>query len=187
MPDRSKTPYLVSTIATGIFNDEFDSDTGYSTLASISGWLANNVGLLNTIIYKGYSGSGVAATPTDLVDDTVLQPSGNFRFEEADIYKQIYLNNYYTKKARAVLKGIDSSVDFISLREGDSMITRTNKNEIAKTYRGFAKDAQERLELLVAKYNIYDAEPVQVAGTDASVDASGDIYSAYDYRGRVGW
>ena len=56
------------------------------------------------------------------------------------------------------------------------MITRTNKNEIAKTYRGFAKDAQERLDMLVAKYNIYDAEPVQVAGTDASIDASGDIY-----------
>ena len=184
MPDRSKTPYLVSTIATGIYNDEFDSDTGYSTLASISGWLANNVGLLNTIIYRAFSGSG---STTDYPDDTVLMPSGNFRFEEADIYKQIYLNNYYTKKARAVLKGIDSSVDFISLREGDSMITRTNKNEIAKTYRGFAKDAQERLETLVAKYNIYDAEPVQVAGTDASVDASVDIYSAYDYRGRVGY
>ena len=51
MPDRSKTPYLVSTIATGIFNDEFDSDTGFSTLSSISGWLANNVGLLNTQLY----------------------------------------------------------------------------------------------------------------------------------------
>ena len=91
MPDRSKTPYLVSTIATGIYNDEFDSDTGYSTLASISGWLANNVGLLNTIIYRAFSGSG---STTDYPDDTVLMPSGNFRFEEADIYKQIYLNNY---------------------------------------------------------------------------------------------
>ena len=117
MPDRSKTPYLVSTLATGIFNDEFDSDTGFATLASISGWLANNVGLLNTITYTAFSGSGVAAGT--LVDDTVLQPSGGFRFEEGDIYKQIYLTNYYTKKARAVLKGIDSSVDFISLREGD--------------------------------------------------------------------
>ena len=182
MPDRSKTPYLVSTLATGIFNDEFDSDTGFATLASISGWLANNVGLLNTITYTAFSGSGVAAGT--LVDDTVLQPSGGFRFEEGDIYKQIYLTNYYTKKARAVLKGIDSSVDFISLREGDSMITRTNKNEIAKTYRGFAKDAQERLDDLVARYNIYEAHPLQAAGNDASIDASGDIYAAYDWRPR---
>ena len=187
MPDRSKTPYLVSTIATGIYNDEFDSETGYSTLVSISGWLANNVGLLNTQLYTSYSGSGVSVSDTQYPNDTVLSPSGNFRFEEADIYKQIYLTNYYTKKARAVLKGIDSSVDFISLREGDSVITRTNKNEIAKTYRGFAKDAQERLEMLTAKYNIYEAQPVQVAGTDASVDASGDIYSAYDYRRGREW
>ena len=111
MPDRSKTPYLVSTIATGIFNDEFDSDTGFATIASISGWLANNVGLLNTTLYTAFSGSGSA---TEYPDDTVVQPSGSFRFEEADIYKQVYLTNYYTKKARAVLKGIDSSVDFIS-------------------------------------------------------------------------
>ena len=187
MPDRSRTPYLVSTIATGIYNDEFDSETGYSTLSSISGWLANNIGLLNTILYTSYSGSGAADNDSEYPGDTVLSPSGSFRFEESDVYKQIYLTNYYTKKARAVLKGIDSSVDFISLREGDSVITRTNKNEIAKTYRGFAKDAQERLEMLVAKYNIYDAQPVQVAGTDASVSASGDIYSAYDYRGGGGW
>jgi len=178
MPDRSKTPYLVSTLATGIYNDEFDSDTGFATLTSISGWLANNVGLLNTTLYTAFSGSGQSST-----DDTVFQPSGQFRFEEGDIYKQLYLTNYYTKKARTILKGIGSSVDFITLREGDSTITRTNKNEVAKTYRGFAKDAQERLELLVAKYNIYDAAPVQVAGTDAAISASGDIYSAYDYRG----
>ena len=176
MPDRSKTPYLVSTIATGIYNDEFDSETGYSTLSSISGWLANNIGLLNTILYTAYSGSGAADNDSEYPGYTILSPSGSFRFEESDVYKQIYLTNYYTKKARAVLKGIDSSVDFISLREGDSMITRTNKNEIAKTYRGFAKDAQERLDLLVAKYNIYEATPVQTAGTDASVEASGDIY-----------
>jgi len=182
MPDRQKTPYLVSTIATGIFNDEFDSDTGFATLASISGWLANNVGLLNTTLYTAYSGSGAASNDAQYPGDTIISPSGNFRFEESDIYKQIYLTNYYTKKARAVLKGIDSSVDFISLKEGDSVITRTNKNEIAKTYRGFAKDAQENLDNLVAKYNIYQAEPVQVAGTDAPESpASGDVYGRIYY------
>ena len=73
------------------------------------------------------------------------------------------------EKARNVLKGIDSSVDFISLREGDSMITRTNKNEIAKTYRGLAKDAEEELEKQVYAYNYYQAQPRQVAGTDVRV------------------
>ncbi len=70
MPNRKKTPYLVSTIATGIYNDEFDSDAEYVTLTSISGWLANNIGLLNTIIYREFSGSGVTAGT--LYGDTVL-------------------------------------------------------------------------------------------------------------------
>lgn len=169
MPDRKSTPYLISTIATGVFRDEFDSDSDFASLSSISGWLENNIGLLNSQIYSCYSGSGLSD------GDTCVQPTGSFYFEESDIYKQIYLQNYYTKKARSVLKGIDSSVDFITLKEGDSVITRTNKNEIAKTYRGFARDAQEALDLLIAKYNIYGASPVQVAGDDAPT-TTGTVY-----------
>ena len=59
--DRKQTPYFVSTIATGIYRDEFDSNTGYQSLSQISGWLENNVGLLNTEIYSAFSGSGMAA------------------------------------------------------------------------------------------------------------------------------
>tara|TARA_R100000008_G_scaffold62859_1_gene40132 strand:+ start:102 stop:647 length:546 start_codon:yes stop_codon:yes gene_type:complete len=175
--NRKETPYFVSTIATGIYRDEFDSDTGYQSLSAISGWLENNVALLNTEIYSAFSGSGMSD------GDTALVTTGSFKFEEAEIFKQIYLVEYYKKKARAVLKGIDSSVDFITLRDGDSLITRTNKNEIAKTYRGFANDAQERLELLTAKYNIYNAAPVQVAGLDAA-DGTGEanyvVYNAFN-------
>lgn len=166
--DRKQTPYFVSTIATGIYRDEFDSDSTYQPISSISGWLENNVGLLNTEIYSAFSGSGMAD------GDTALVNTGGFKFEEADIFKQIYLVEYYKKKTRAILKNIDSSVDFITLRDGDATITRTNKNEIAKTYRGLATDAQERLEKLTAKYNIYGAAPVQVAGTDAP-DGTGEV------------
>ena len=78
--DRKQTPYFVSTIATGIYRDEFDSDTGYQSLSQISGWLENNVGLLNTEIYSAFSGSGM----TD--GDTALVNTGGFKFEEADIF-----------------------------------------------------------------------------------------------------
>lgn len=175
--DKRQTPYFVSTIATGIYRDEFDSDTGYQSISAISGWLENNVGLLNTQLYTSFSGSGTAD------GDTALQGTGSFRYEESDIFKQLYLVNYYKKKTRSVLKNIDSSVDFISLRDGDSMITRTNKNEIAKTYRGLTNDAEERLQMLTAKYNIYGAAPVQVAGLDAP-DGTGEgnfpVYRAFD-------
>ena len=172
--NKKLTPYFVSTIATGVYRDEFDSDTGYQSISKISGWLENNVGLLNTQIYTAFSGSGTAD------GDTAIQGTGDFLYEESAIFKQLYLVEYYKKKTRSVLKGIDSSVDFITLRDGDSTITRTNKNEIAKTYRGLANDAQGRLDALTAKYNIYAAAPVQVAGADATL-LSGEVnYPVYN-------
>ena len=52
--------------------------------------------------------------------------------------------------------------------------TRTNKNEIAKVYRGFAKDATEELEKAVYAYNFYQAAPRQVAGSEVRLSPSGD-------------
>jgi hypothetical protein len=170
MADIKSTPYLISSLATGIYRDEFDEDSGFASLDSISGWLETHLGLLNTRIYTEFSGSG------SIDGDTYIQPSGEFRLEEADIYKQIYLVNFYTKKTRSVLRGIDSSVDFVTLREGDSMITRTNKNEIAKTYRGLAKDAEEKLVGLIYSYNDFKSQPVQVAGSDTYLSTGTSTY-----------
>lgn len=153
-------------LANSVFVNEFDSDTDMATLSQISGWFENNVGELNTLIFTSFSGSGEAGK-----SDHVFHPT--MGLEESGLYKKLYLKHFYQKKARNVLKGIDSSVDFISLREGDSMITRTNKNEIAKVYRSFAKDSQEELEKAVYAYNFYKAQPRQVVGNDVSLDPSG--------------
>ena len=150
------------TLADSVFVNEFDSDTSMATQTQVSGWFENNVGELNTLLFTSFSGSGIGTNVAR------IQPAGTFGLEESGIYKQIYLKHFYQKKARNVLKGIDSSVDFITLREGDSMITRTNKNEIAKTYRGMAKDANEELDKLVYAYNFYQAKPRQVAGSELS-------------------
>lgn len=153
-------PYRFSDIATGIFDDEFDSDTGYANVTSISGWLTNNLGLLNTRIYTCFSGSG-----------DYIQNTGRFKFEEEAIYKQLYLTSYYKKKTRSVLLGIDT-IDFVSLKEGDSQIQRHNKGEIAKTYRGLANDAENQVDKLVTQYNLYGAKPLQVAGEDGSISGA---------------
>ena len=150
------------TLADSVFVNEFDSDTSMATQTQVSGWFENNVGELNTLLFTSFSGSGIGTNAAR------IQPTSTFGLEESGIYKQIYLKHFYQKKARNVLKGIDSSVDFITLREGDSMITRTNKNEIAKTYRGMAKDASEELDKLVYAYNFYQAKPRQVAGSELS-------------------
>jgi len=151
--------YSVHSLADEIFGNEFDYDSGYAQFYFISGWLANNIGQLNNRLFTSYEVSGAYFAPT-----------GSFKQEERAIYKQMYLYEFYTKKTRQVLRGVDSEVDFISLREGDSMITRTNKNELAKTYRGLANDANAELEKLITSYNMYQAAPVQVAGED------GDVY-----------
>jgi len=164
--------YSVHDLADEIFANEFEYDSGYAQFYYISGWLANNVGLLNTKIYSQYS-----------VQNSNFEPTGLFQQEERSIYKQMYLYEFYTKKTRQVLRGVDSSVDFVTLREGDTMITRTNKNELAKTYRGLANDAREEMERLVSSYNIYQAAPVQVAGEDGSpiFTGSGFFYYPYGY------
>ena len=162
--------YSVHDLADEIFANEFEYDSGYAQFFYISGWLANNVGLLNTKIYSQYS-----------VQNSNFEPTGFFQQEERSIYKQMYLYEFYTKKTRQVLRGVDSSVDFVTLREGDTMITRTNKNELAKTYRGLANDAREEMERLVSSYNIYQAAPVQVAGEDGSPIFTGSGYFYYPY------
>ena len=162
--------YSVHDLADEIFANEFEYDSGYAQFYYISGWLANNVGLLNTKIYSQYS-----------VQNSNFEPTGFFQQEERSIYKQMYLYEFYTKKTRQVLRGVDSSVDFVTLREGDTMITRTNKNELAKTYRALANDAREEIERLVSSYNIYQAAPVQVAGEDGSPIFTGSGYFYYPY------
>ncbi len=157
--------YSVHDLADEIFANEFEYDSGYAQFYFISGWLANNIGQLNTKIYSSFEVSSSDFTPT-----------GDFKQEERAIYKQMYLYEFYIKKTRKVLRGVDSSVDFLSLREGDTVITRTNKNELAKTYRGLANDAREEMERLVTSYNLYQAAPVQVAGIDGSPLVSGSGY-----------
>jgi dipeptidyl aminopeptidase/acylaminoacyl peptidase len=101
--------------------------------------------------------------------------------EILDKKSELYINKFIYKKTRQVLRGIDSSVDFITLREGDSLITRTNKNELAKTYRSLANDAKQELDQLVTAYKIYQARPVQVAGEDGSPMYTGSGYFYYPY------
>lgn len=136
---------VLSELATEIFETEFDSDSDVVTEVKIEAWLEANLGKLNILLESCYEGS-----------DPVW--SG----EEPDIYKLMYLKDFYTKKAAKTLRGIDGGIDFITVKEGDTVITKTNKNEVAKTYRGLAKDAGDELEDLVDKYRRYNSQPVDV-------------------------
>lgn len=149
----------IGTLATSIFENEFDS-TGV-TVVSISGWLENNIGQLNNLLYKSFSGISGEVPGLGL--------------EEQNIYKELYLYHYYTKQTRNTIRGIanDTNGNILSVRDGDNAITFVNKNEVSKVYKGLANDAYESVNSLVARYNSYQASPRQVGGIESLIQPTG--------------
>jgi hypothetical protein len=143
----------ISDLADSIFASEFDSDPDAVNLSLLNGWLQENLGLLNTLINTSYNGE-----------------NPGMGLKEKAIYKQIYLYNYYGKQTRNVLRGIvsvTSSDNILMVADGDNRIQFANKNEISKTFRDMARDSKQALDMMVAKYNIYAAKPLQVGGIEA--------------------
>jgi hypothetical protein len=178
----------IGALATSILDTEFDYITGSegdALLSTTSGWLAANVGMLNVLIYTKFNSGNLSALPL-----TGAQASGwIWQPEEEAIYKQVYLQEYYNKEARKILRntvnttttsGSTTDTDYTltewtSLREGDTQIQRqaivlsaTQKNESSRIVRGFANDATDELMRLIHNYNMYNAVPRQVAGNDGA-------------------
>ena len=153
-------PNVLEDLASGIVVTEFDSDTGIATVANVSGWLYENLGQVNTYLYTDFSGVNASGT------------YGVMDIEAQSVLRELYLCNYYNKQARTALRGIaNSSVsgdNILSLKDGESSVTFVNRNEVSKVYRGLASDCMEKVTRLAAQYNIYQAEPRQLGGIDAS-------------------
>ena len=149
----------ISGLATGIYEYELDS-TGV-TFGSISGWLNENVGMLNTYLYTSFSG-----------EDGEISGMG---LEEADIYKEMYLYHYYSKQARNTLRGItnDTNGNILSVTDGDNSVSFVNKNEVSKVYKSFAKDSHEKMLRMVQSYSSYNASPRQDGGIESLIDPTG--------------
>ena len=132
----------------------------------LANWLEGHLGELNNLIYTQFSG---------------YNPEG-FNLEEQAIIRELYLSEYNRKAHRRVLRGIDGSdgsEDFQMIREGDSMIQKSNKNITAKSYREAYLDSQERIKSLVYAYNLYGARPNQVSGGDAPASGQSPSVDAY--------
>lgn len=149
----------IGDLASGIFVTEFDSNTGINSISSISGWLQNNIGILNTYLYTNFSGE-----------------NPGFEDEENAIFSQLYLSEHYKKLSRSALRGVtEDTGSIVELVEGDTQIRFANKGEIAKTYRGLSRDAFDRADKLIHSYNMYEARPRQVVGYEGGTgDYIGD-------------
>jgi hypothetical protein len=160
---------ILGTLATKIYDEEIGFETGNARIAEvglIANWLEGHLGELNNLIFTSFSG---------------YNPSG-FNLEEQSIIRELYLSEYNRKAHRRVLRGIDGtngSPDFQVIREGDSMIQRSNKNVTAKSYREAYLDSQERVKDLVYAYNLYGAKPSQVYGADAPATGQNPSLDGY--------
>ena len=184
-------PNLIGELASGIVVTEFDyitaSGQSEKEVTNVSGWLGANIGQLNTLLYTTFS-SG---------DLSKVAPSNPWKQEEKAIYTQQYLFDYYTKQGRIILRnfacftaceggsimatGSDVKMTpWTTLREGDTTITReaivttaASKNEAARIFRLYGQEARSKIKELVYKYNFYQAQPRQVAGTDGASTSGG--------------
>ena len=157
-------------LASGIVVYDFPNDTGAYNMTFVSGWLETNIGELNGLTHEEFeinSTGGVVLAGTD----SGLMPV------EKNIFSTLYELWYYQKSARESLRSFtySDSVDWVTLKEGDTTIQRQNKNSVAKTYRDLSEETSKRLDELVFQYNYQKSSPVQVAGADGTLNLSGKL------------
>tara|TARA_Y100001938_G_scaffold144649_1_gene219621 strand:- start:896 stop:1384 length:489 start_codon:yes stop_codon:yes gene_type:complete len=155
-------------IASGIVTYDFPNDTGTYNISFVSGWLETNIGELNGLIHEEFE---VNSTGAIRMDGTGLADV------EVNIFSTLYELWYYQKSARESLRSFtySDSVDWVTIKEGDTTIQRQNKNSVAKTYRDLSEETSNRLDNLVFQYNYQKSSPIQVAGTDGTFNLSGKL------------
>ena len=155
-------------IASGIVTYDFPNDTGSYNMGFVSGWLETNIGELNGYIHEEFQ---VDSTGAIRMDGTGLAPV------EVSIFGALYELWYYQKSARESLRSFtySDSVDWVTIKEGDTTLQRQNKNSVAKTYKDLAEETSNRLDNLIFQYNYQKSSPLQVAGTDGTYNLSGQL------------
>lgn len=151
--------------------DEVGESAGYSQ-EYLAAWFAgvSNLGRLNNLIGSSYSGSYTTGSYGEITSYDIEPDLGG---DEMAIYKKIFEVDFYNKQARNSLSGIagaGSSSDWLTLKEGDSSITRINRNEIARTFKSLSTESREELKQMVDSYLKFRTLPQQVVGDDEISD-----------------
>jgi len=169
--------YTLTYFINNIYN-ELGEPSDYSP-QKISAWVLDNanLGKLNNLI--GTCFAGVSYT-NDCGNVTGYGIEPAIRNDELAIYKMLFDYEYFKNESRNMAKSSATiGSDWTSLREGDSSITKINKNEISKNFRALSRDAKEDLDKAVKLYLKYNAIPDQVAGDDTE---GVSYYIAQDYQ-----
>ena len=155
-------------IAANIATYQFPNDTGTYNSGYISGWLETNIGELNGLCHEEFQ-----------INDTggisLNTGAGGLLPVEENIFSTLYELHYYQKSARESLRSFTytDSIDWVTIKEGDTTIQRQNKNSVAKTYNDLEYQTRQRLDQLLYQYNYQKSSPLQVAGEDGTTTLSG--------------
>lgn len=127
----------------------------------ISGWITdpNNIGDLNNKLSTSFYVDGTQPAGPWIRDD--------FGPEEGNIYNLMYQSSYYENLALVTLSS--GGLQWITLTEGDTRITRTDPVNLAKQYNQMKNDAFKGICLAINNYNRRVAVPQSV---DAAQSAS---------------
>ena len=172
----------IGSLAYDLLNYHFDYLDGTQKsgeFLTISGIMSGNLGELNTLLNQSFCYTGLDGNPYPRLGQ-----------EEGNILQEIYMRDYNTKQAQRLLRGIyDSNVSgstinygdtWTEIREGDTVIKRSaaslnnsasNRISMSRDFKGLAEESRLKIQELTYAYNMYGAQPRQVAGDD-----SGPVY-----------
>lgn len=139
--------------ASGIYNDLMFTSGSPFSISYISGWLESHIGDLNIACQTDFNTvSGFCVPPMN--------------YSEIAIYQNQFIIYYYQRSANNMLGASQYSTDWTTIQEADSRVTKVSRNEIAKTYRNAALDAQNQLKYEIAQYRMTKGQPSSVTGDD---------------------
>tara|TARA_Y100000592_G_C5475033_1_gene321798 strand:+ start:81 stop:596 length:516 start_codon:yes stop_codon:yes gene_type:complete len=151
-------------------SDEIFRELGEpSTLSipAIAYWIRSNVGQMNNLIHTDYYIQSKDLEIVTLVNKVAVEIGEN----EKAILKKMYFIHFYDQKLRTQMLTMDTDT-VIAVRDGDSSVTKVNRNEIAKSIAAVKNQEYQELRMMVQSYSTSKAGPLQVAGDDTTTDGS---------------
>lgn len=170
----------IGALAKQLVEFEFDYITGEAAvrgeLYTISGSLSGRLGEMNILLNQSFCFTGCDGNPFPRLGK-----------EEGDILQQLYMRDYNTKQAQKIMRGlydetsissvVQNEAEWTELSEGDTTIRRSpgssassasNRIALSKDFKALSEDADRKIKQLVYNYNMYGAQPRQVAGEDGA-------------------
>ena len=144
--------------------DEIYRELGEPSILSIPAityWIRSNVGQMNNLIHTDFF---VQSTNLEIVE-TVDSKNVEIGEEEKAVLKKMYFIHFYDQKLRTHMTTMDTDT-VISVRDGDSGVTKVNRNEITKSIAAVKNQEYNELRMMISAYKMTKSSPRQVAGDD---------------------